>query len=91
MRTFLLSAGLFLLLLSTLFAQSDRGAITGTIADPAGAVVAGAQVEAKHVDSGTVYNVASTATGNFTLAQLPIGSYELTVTVTGFKNSCGKI
>jgi hypothetical protein len=80
MRSLLLSAGLFLFVLST-FAQSDRGSITGAIEDPAGAVVAGAQVEARHVDSGTVYNVASTGTGNFTLAQLPIGNYELTVTV----------
>ncbi|MCU1335837.1 MAG: hypothetical protein JWO19_1418 [Bryobacterales bacterium] len=84
MRSLLLSAALLLFALST-FAQSDRGSITGTIADPAGAVVAGAQVEAKNVDSGTVYNVASTSTGNFTLAQLPTGNYELTVTVTGFK------
>jgi len=67
------------------FAQTDRGTITGTVADPAGAVVAGAQIEAKNVESGSVYNVASTGTGNFTLAQLPIGNYELTVTVTGFK------
>src|SRR6185312_13143906 len=84
MRSLLLSAGLFVFALS-IFAQSDRGTITGTISDPAGAVIAGAQIEAKHVDSGTVYNVASTGTGSFTLAQLPIGTYELTVTVTGFK------
>ncbi len=84
MRSFLLSVVLCLFALS-IFAQSDRGSITGTVADPAGAVVPGAAVEAKHVDSGTVYNVATTGTGNFTLAQLPIGNYELTVTATGFK------
>jgi Carboxypeptidase regulatory-like domain len=85
MRSFLLSAGLSFLFALSIFAQSDRGTITGTVSDPAGAVVAGAQIEARHVDSGTTYNVASTGTGNFTLAQLPIGNYELTVTVTGFK------
>ena len=32
----------------TAFAQSDRGTITGTIADPAGAVVAGASIEVRN-------------------------------------------
>ena len=67
------------------FAQSDRGTITGTISDPAGAVVANAMVEAKNADTGTVYQAGSSATGNFTLAQMPTGTYELSVTVPGFK------
>src|SRR5215475_11356502 len=67
------------------FAQSDRGTITGTISDPAGAVVAGAAIEARNVATGAVYPVASSATGNYTIAQLPAGNYELTVTVMGFK------
>src|ERR1700732_2708982 len=68
-----------------LFAQGDRGSITGTIADPAGAVIANATVEARHVETGTVYPTQSTSTGNYTLSQLRAGSYELTVSVTGFK------
>src|SRR3954468_3035602 len=67
------------------FAQSDRGTITGTVSDPAGAVVAGAPVEIKNVAQGVLYQAASSSTGNFTLAQLPAGEYELTVTVPGFK------
>src|SRR5579883_3620515 len=35
-------------------AQSDRGTITGTISDPAGAVVANAAVEARNTDTGAV-------------------------------------
>jgi hypothetical protein len=69
----------------TAFAQSDRGTITGTISDPAGAVVAGASIEAKNVATGAVYPVASSATGNYTIAQLPAGAYEMTVSVPGFK------
>jgi hypothetical protein len=69
------------------FGQSDRGTITGTISDPAGAVVAAAQIEAKGVATGAVYNAASTATGNYTLSQLPAGEYELTVTNPGFKKA----
>ncbi len=67
------------------FAQSDRGTITGTVSDPAGAVVAAATVEAKNAESGTAYQAATTATGNYTLPQLPVGTYELTVSVPGFK------
>jgi hypothetical protein len=67
------------------FAQGDRGTITGTVSDPAGAVVASAAIEAKHVETGAVYPTQSTNTGNYTLSQLPFGSYEISVTVPGFK------
>ncbi len=67
------------------FGQGDRGTITGTVSDPAGAVVANAAVEARHIETGAVYDTASTTTGNYTLAQLPVGSYEVSVTVPGFK------
>ena len=67
------------------FAQSDRGTITGTVTDTSGAVVANAAVEARQTDSGALFQTTSTDTGNYTLAQLPVGPYELTVTVQGFK------
>src|SRR5579884_3784296 len=67
------------------FAESDRGTITGTISDPAGAVVASAAVQARNTDTGAVYPVQSSATGYYTIAQLPSGTYELDVTVAGFK------
>ena len=67
------------------FAQSDRGTITGTVSDPAGAVIAAAAIEAKNVATGSVYPVVSSNTGNYTISQLPAGTYELTVTVMGFK------
>ena len=74
-------------LLATLFAfaQSDRGTITGTISDPAGAVVANAALEARNQATGVVYQAASTATGNYTILQLPVGTYEVSVAVPGFK------
>ena len=74
-----------LFLCAPVFAQSDRGTITGTISDPAGAVVTGAPIEAKNAETGATYQAASSATGNYTLPQLPAGPYQLTVTVTGFK------
>ena len=66
-------------------AQSDRGTITGTVSDPAGAVVASAAVNARNVETGIEYPVATSATGNYTIPQLPAGTYEVAVTVPGFK------
>ena len=67
------------------FAQGDRGTITGTVADAGNAVVPGASIEARNSDSGATYTAASTETGNYTLTQLPAGTYQLTVTLAGFK------
>ncbi len=67
------------------FAQSDRGTITGTVTDPAGAVIGGAAIKAKNTATGMEYPTVTTNTGNYTLAQLPTGPYELTVSMSGFK------
>jgi hypothetical protein len=67
------------------FAQGDRSTITGTVADPAGAVVANASIEARNVQTGEVFPAASTNTGNYTIAQLPTGTYQVDVNVPGFK------
>src|ERR1039457_6545175 len=67
------------------FAQSDRGNITGTISDPASAVVPNASVVATNLDSGAQSKTETSATGNYTLASLPPGHYEITVEVPGFK------
>lgn len=83
MRSLLI--GVSLLVAVSAFAQSDRGTITGAISDPAGAVIAGAAIEARNVATGSVYPTVSSATGNYTIGQLPVGTYELTVTVMGFK------
>src|ERR1700686_193398 len=84
MRSLRITLGLFVLAFAV-FPQTDRGTITGTIADPAGAVVAGAPIECRNVETGALYKAASSATGNYTLAQLPTGTYEMSVTVGGFK------
>jgi len=84
MRSLLIAVCLFALVFAA-FAQSDRGTITGTVVDPGGAVVAAAAIEARNVATGAVYPVQSSATGNYTIAQLPAGTYDLTIAVAGFK------
>jgi hypothetical protein len=55
------------------------------VTDPAGAVVVAAPLELKGAETGVSYQAVSSATGNFTFSQLPVGTYELSVTVPGFK------
>jgi hypothetical protein len=82
-----LLAGVFCLLLLAVpgFSQSDRGTITGTVSDPAGAVVASAPIQARNSQTGVVYDAATSATGNYTIGQLPAGTYDVSVMVPGFK------
>src|SRR5437764_11233074 len=69
---------------ATLFAQNDRGTITGTVSDPAGAVVPNAPVAAKNMETGAQIQTVTTGTGNFTLASVPVGTYEVSVEAPGF-------
>jgi hypothetical protein len=69
---------------ATAFAQSNQGTITGTISDPAGAVIAAAQIEARNTETGVVYRGGSSNTGNYVIP-VPAGTYEITVNVPGFK------
>jgi Carboxypeptidase regulatory-like domain len=85
MRKLILSSLCLFLASIALFAQSDRGTITGTVNDPAGAIVAGATIEARNVETGAVFPTSTTETGSYTIVQVPVGTYELNVTVPGFK------
>lgn len=80
-----LQATLLLLCSCALVAQSDRGNITGTISDPADAVVPNASVVATNSETGAQFRTVSTSTGNYTISSLPSGTYDLSVEVAGFK------
>jgi hypothetical protein len=67
------------------FGQGSNGSITGTITDPAGLVVSAATVEATNTETGALYTAASTSAGNYTVPNLPVGTYTVTVKVPGFK------
>jgi hypothetical protein len=67
-----------------LFAQ-DTASITGTVTDPTGAAIPGAQVTLTSVEHGINRAATSNSTGDYLFAALPIGSYNLTVVASGFK------
>jgi hypothetical protein len=66
------------------FAQSDRGTITGTVADATGALIPGAQVVLTNQETGTRSETVTTSTGNYTITALPAGAYTLSVEHQGF-------
>jgi hypothetical protein len=68
-------------------AQVNSATLSGFVADPSGAAIAGAKVTAEDVQSGAARNTVTNATGNFTFAGLPAGDYNLEIAATGFKNS----
>src|SRR5258708_4418502 len=77
--------GLLVLALSIpSFSQTFRGGITGTLTDPSGAAIAGGSVQAVNTETGLRRGVPSSSPGEFTLQDLPLGTYELTVTEAGF-------
>lgn len=69
------------------YGQSDRGALTGTVTDPSGAVVAGAKITLTNTDTGEVREATTTEQGTFNLQQLSANPYRLTVEAAGFKTS----
>src|SRR5271154_3290203 len=71
----------------TVSAQTFRGAILGTATDASGAVVAGAKVTVKNVATGLERTTETSVDGSYALPELPIGTYTVTVTLTGFQTS----
>ena len=68
-------------------AQVTTATVVGTISDPGGSAVPGAEVIARNVDTGLTRTVTSGDDGAYRLEFLPVGKYELEVTYTGFKKS----
>src|SRR4051794_30956520 len=75
---------LALALAFSLTAQSDRGTITGSVTDPAGAIIPTASITATNVETGAKFETTTTSTGNYTLVQLPAGVYNLETYAAGF-------
>jgi hypothetical protein len=69
----------------SLFGQAGTGTITGTVTDPAGAVIAGANVEVRNAETNAPYPTVTTETGAYTVLRLPPGPYTVTVNAAGFK------
>ena len=67
------------------FGQTFRGSIQGTVLDPSGAAVAGAQVKVFSPGTGLVRNVVTNGQGEYVTSELPLGTYNVTIGKEGFQ------
>src|ERR1700733_8894424 len=72
-------------------AQTFRGTILGTVTDTTGAVVPGATITIRNVDTGLVRTTESQADGSYRVPELPIGTYNVTVEKADFQTSVTNI
>ena len=66
------------------FGQLDRASLSGTITDPSGAVVPGAQVTALQTSTQASSSTVTNDSGVYNFIGLPIGDYSVTAEITGF-------
>jgi hypothetical protein len=84
-RTFALAFVALLALVCPLWAQSDRGTITGTVTDQSGAVMAGVSVSSTNTATGVVTKTTSGPGGTYTIPLVRVGTYEVDAEFQGFK------
>ena len=69
-----------------LFAQNITSSVLGTVVDPAGAVVAGAEIQLTRSDTGALNNATTDTAGLFRIVNILAGTYSVNVRAKGFKN-----
>ena len=74
-----------------LLAQTGAGQIQGTVTDPSGAVVPGATVKIVHVATSVPTETKTNEVGFYTLPQVQIGEYRITVQATGMMTWQGQL
>ncbi|HSB09809.1 MAG TPA: carboxypeptidase-like regulatory domain-containing protein [Blastocatellia bacterium] len=65
-------------------AQVETGTIRGTVVDPNGAVIAGADIRATLNPAGTGFTAKSDDAGAFAITNLPFGDYSVLINALGF-------
>src|SRR5688500_4651175 len=82
---FLVGIVFIALLATSLPAQSIYGTLTGIVSDPSQAVIAGAKLKLRNEASGDQRETVTNTDGYYTIVSLPPGTYEVTVTASGFE------
>lgn len=67
------------------WSQEVTANIVGTVTDPSGAPIKGADVVATDTERGTIWKTQTNDSGAYNLLRLPIGSYTVKVTASGFQ------
>ena len=75
---------LVLLLPAAVLGQVEQAAITGRVFDQSGAVVPGATVTVKRVETAVTRETVTNESGQYAVPYLPVGTYEVTASLSGF-------
>jgi hypothetical protein len=65
-------------------ASATAGGIRGTVVDQQGALIGGATVTARNLDTGLTREATTEESGLFRFSTLPVGNYEVTINAQGF-------
>ncbi|HWZ82000.1 MAG TPA: carboxypeptidase regulatory-like domain-containing protein [Terriglobales bacterium] len=82
---FCLAVFAILALACSAFAQVQNGQVAGTVLDPSGAAIANATVTVTNPATNFSSSATTNASGNYTVKEVPIGTYKVTVEAAGFK------
>src|SRR5262245_29416306 len=77
--------GLMLAAFSSITFAQSTAILHGTVSDQSGAVVPGAKVSVRNLATAFERVIQSDSAGNYLIAALPPGSYQLKVEQAGFK------
>src|SRR6267378_1445914 len=85
--SFFIASLLFAFVAASAHAQLTTGVFAGTVTDPQGAAVAGAEVAIINVGTDSTVTVKTNAEGSYRVPELAVGTYKFTVTAAGFKKA----
>src|SRR5213594_1357524 len=67
------------------FAQTATATIVGVVKDTSGALIPGVSITVKHTDTGQTRTAISSDSGSYNVPLLPVGAYEISTMMPGFK------
>jgi hypothetical protein len=72
-------------------AQTDTGAIAGTVTDTTGAVLPAAKITATNTENGLVLNAVSNGAGEYRILAVPRGNYKVQAVAMGFQTQSATV
>ena len=84
LKVFLITC-LFVLVSTSMIAQSTYGSILGTVHDASGAEIQGAQVTLTNAGTGATRTEVTDAGGNYAFRNIDVGAYKIAISAPGFQ------
>ena len=82
-----IAVGTALMLSAPSVMAADTGMVKGHIISNEGAVISNATITLKHKTKGLVFTVQTNDKGNYSLRNVPVGEYDITITKDGYNGA----